>query len=115
MEAHAHVTGCTRKIMVLERTHCKVEGQVPVVTWDGRNYFEKSTHTETSTEACGWADRKEEADGGDGSAMDTCGTGAEPKDGFGEEGSSKISTKTMSHFYFTKQHWSFLLLLLLQT
>lgn len=40
--------------------------------------FEKSTHTETSTEACGWADRKEEADGGDGSAMDTCGTGVEP-------------------------------------
>lgn len=91
--------------MVLKKTHWKVEGQVPVMTWDGRSYFEKSTRTETSIEACGWADRKEEADGGDGSAdnaMDTCVTGAEPKDAFGEEGSSKIFTKTMSHFYFTK-------------
>lgn len=73
--AHAHVNGHTRKIMLLERTPWKVEGQVPVMTWDGRSYFEKSTHRETSLEARGWADRKEEADGGDGradNAMDTC-------------------------------------------
>ena len=68
--------------MVLEKTHWKAEGQVPVMTWDGRSYFEKSTRTESSIEARGWADRKEEAGGGNGSAdMDTCVTGAEPRMG----------------------------------